>query len=117
MKRFSIYFAMVLVGLIFLGITYASAQKKMDKEVLWAAEDIKWEQLKGGPPGVMAVTLWGNQTKGAYGGMTKFPAGFKCTASFPHVCYKDCGNQGRIYIERQKIWTWLLCLCSGRYEA
>ena len=78
MKRFSIFIAMVLVGLIFLGITETSAQKKTNKEaVLWAAEDIKWEPLQGGPPGVMTVTLWGDQTKGAYGGMNKFPAGFK----------------------------------------
>jgi quercetin dioxygenase-like cupin family protein len=25
----------------------------------------------------MSVTLWGDQTTGAYGGFTKFPAGFK----------------------------------------
>ena len=69
---------MVLMGLIFFGTTETFAQKKSNKEaVLWAAEDIKWEQLPGGPPGVMTVTLWGDQTKGAYGGLTKFPAGFK----------------------------------------
>jgi quercetin dioxygenase-like cupin family protein len=78
MKRFSLYLALVLVGLIFFGATEASAQKKMKKQpILWAAEDIKWEQLKDGPPGVMTATLWGDQTKGAYGGLTKFPAGFK----------------------------------------
>ena len=78
MKRYSIFIPMVLMGLFFFGTTETSAQKKKDKEaVLWAAEDIKWEQLPGGPPGVMTVTLWGDQTKGAYGGMNKFPAGFK----------------------------------------
>ncbi len=77
MKRFSMYLALVLVGLIFFGATQASAQKKMKKQpVLWAAEDIKWEPLKGGPPGVMSATLWGDNTKGAYGGLIKFPAGF-----------------------------------------
>ncbi len=41
-------------------------QKKMKKEaVIWPAEDIKWEQLKGGPPGVMIANLWGNYEKGA----------------------------------------------------
>jgi quercetin dioxygenase-like cupin family protein len=78
MKRFSLYVSLVLIGLFFLGITEASAQKKDSKEaVMWTADDIKWEQLPGGPPGVMAATLWGDRTKGAYGGLNKFPAGFK----------------------------------------
>ena len=78
MKRFSLYIVLVLMGLFLIGVTEASAQKKMKKEaVLWAAEDLKWEPLAGGPPGVMSVKLWGDNTKGAYGGLTKFPAGFK----------------------------------------
>ncbi len=78
MKRLSLYIVLVLVGLVFLGATEASAQKKMKKEaVLWVAEDLKWQPLAGGPPGVMSVMLWGDNTKGAYGGFTKFPAGFK----------------------------------------
>ncbi len=78
MKKLSLNIVLVFAGLIFIGTTEASAQKKMKKEaVLWTAEDIKWEQLKGGPPGVMAAMLWGDNTKGAYGGFTKFPAGFK----------------------------------------
>ena len=65
MKRLSLYIVLVLVGLIFLGATEVSAQKKMKKEaVIWPAEDIKWEQLKGGPPGVMIANLWGNYEKG-----------------------------------------------------
>jgi quercetin dioxygenase-like cupin family protein len=76
MKRFSLYIVLLLVGLMFYGTTQASPQKKM-KKVLWAAEDVKWEPLQGAPPGVMSATLWGDQTKGAYGGLTKFPAGFK----------------------------------------
>lgn len=78
MKRISLYIVLALVGLFFLGATEASAQKKMTKEaVLWAAEDLKWEPLAGAPPGVMSAMLRGNNTKGAYGGFTKFPAGFK----------------------------------------
>jgi quercetin dioxygenase-like cupin family protein len=78
MKRFSSYIVLVLMGLMLIGATEASAQKKTKKEaVLWAAEDIKWEALQGGPPGVMSVALWGDQTKGAYAGLTKFPAGLK----------------------------------------
>jgi quercetin dioxygenase-like cupin family protein len=76
MKKLSLYVVLVLAGLMLLGATDASAQKKMKKEpVLWAAEDLKWEPLAGAPPGVMSATLWGDQTKGAYGGFTKFPAG------------------------------------------
>src|SRR5438128_2823911 len=78
MKRFSLYLAMLLAGLVFLGATVASAQKSAKKEaVLWMPEDLKWQPLAGGPPGVMSVMLWGDNTKGAYGGLTKFPAGFK----------------------------------------
>ena len=78
MKRLSLYIVLVLLGLIFIGATETSAQKKMKKEaVLWTAEDLKWEALGAGAPGVMSATLWGDQTKGAYGGLTKFPAGFK----------------------------------------
>jgi quercetin dioxygenase-like cupin family protein len=78
MKRLSMYIAFVLVGLILFAATEVSAQKKMNKEeVLWAADDLKWEPLAGAPPGVMSVMLWGDNTKGAYGGLTKFPAGFK----------------------------------------
>ena len=78
MKRLSLYLTFALFGLVFLMVTGASSQTKMKKEaVLMAAEDLKWEPLAGGPPGVMSVTLWSNKTTGAYGGLTKFPAGFK----------------------------------------
>ena len=37
------YIVLVLVGLMLMAPTGASAQKKMKKEaVLWAAEDLKW---------------------------------------------------------------------------
>jgi len=78
MKRLSSQIVLILVGLVFFGAANASAQKEMKKEtVLMAAEDLKWEPLAGAPPGVMSVKLWGDNTKGAYGGFTKFPAGFK----------------------------------------
>jgi quercetin dioxygenase-like cupin family protein len=77
MKRLSLFIVLFLAGLIFFGATETSAQDKTKKEaVLRAAEDLKWEPLAGGPPGVMSVMLWGDN-KGAYGGLTKFPAGFK----------------------------------------
>ena len=75
MKRYSMYIIAALVGLMVLGATDASAQKK-PKKLLMAAEDLKLEQLPGGPPGVMSAAVWGDQTKGAYIGFNKFPAGF-----------------------------------------
>ena len=78
MKRNSLCVAMLALGLISFGATIASAQGKTEKPaVLWAAEDLKWVPLSPGAPGVMSVLLWGDNTKGAYGGLTKFPAGFK----------------------------------------
>jgi quercetin dioxygenase-like cupin family protein len=78
MKRLSLCIVLLIVGLVSFGATMASAQGKMEKQaVLWAAEDLKWVPLDPGAPGVMSVMLWGDNTKGAYGGLTKFPAGFK----------------------------------------
>jgi hypothetical protein len=77
MKKLSLCIALVLVGLILFGATNASAQKNMKKApVLVAADDLKWVPLAGGPPGVMSALAWGDNTKGAYAGFTKFPAGF-----------------------------------------
>jgi len=77
MKRLSLNIVVALVGLIFFGTIEASAQEKMkEKKVLWAAEDLKWEAMQGGVPGVMTAMLWGDPN-GVHGGLTKFPAGFK----------------------------------------
>lgn len=78
MKTHTRYAALALVGLMCLGVTGASAQKEMqNQKVLLAPEDLKWKPLSGAPPGVMNVVLWGDETKGGYTGLTKFPAGFK----------------------------------------
>jgi anti-sigma factor ChrR (cupin superfamily) len=64
-------------------MTDAQAQKKANEgATLLSADDLKWEPMPGGPPGVMSATLWGDQTKGAYAGFTKFPAGFKAPLHF-----------------------------------
>ena len=82
-SRVYLYTVPVLVGLIFFGATQAFAQNKTKKEaILWEAKDIKWEAMPGGPTGVMSAKLWGDQTKGAYGGLTKFPAGFKAAMHY-----------------------------------
>jgi anti-sigma factor ChrR (cupin superfamily) len=44
--------------------------------VIMPAADMKWAQLDPKVPGVMTSALWGDHTKGAYGGINKFPAGW-----------------------------------------
>jgi len=44
--------------------------------VVWPAADLKWTDMTDGPPGSKIVDLWGDHTKGAYGALIKFPAGF-----------------------------------------
>ena len=46
------------------------------KAVIMPADDLKWQDAAGAPPGVKEVRLWGDPTKGAYGALQKFPAGF-----------------------------------------
>ena len=83
MKRFSVCVVMLVVGMMPFWATVASAQGKTEKQpVLWTAEDLKWVPLSPTAPGVMSVMLWGDNTKGAYGGLTKFPAGFKAPPHF-----------------------------------
>ncbi len=40
------------------------------------AADMKWAALDPNAPGVMIADLWGNHTKGAFGALNKFPAGW-----------------------------------------
>ena len=45
--------------------------------VIVPAGDLKWTDLDAtGAPGVKSADVWGDHTKGAFGGFTKFPAGF-----------------------------------------
>ena len=44
--------------------------------VVWPAGDLKWTDVEGAPPGVKGADLFGDRTKGAFGAMQKFPAGF-----------------------------------------
>ena len=42
------------------------------------AADLKWAPLDATlAPGVMSADVWGDHTTGAFGGFTKFPAGFQ----------------------------------------
>lgn len=78
MKRITVLTTLILCGVLLFGAGSALAQKKMRKpSVMMAAEEMKWEEMKGGPPGVTFCTLWGNMGKGAYGAMIKLPANLK----------------------------------------
>ena len=47
------------------------------KAVIMPAADMKWTDLDPkGAPGVKIADLWGDHTKGAFGAILKFPAGF-----------------------------------------
>jgi quercetin dioxygenase-like cupin family protein len=56
----------------------AKSPQKMGAKgfVVWPAADLKWKPLADAPPGVMNAALWGDSTKGAYGAISKFPAGW-----------------------------------------
>jgi mannose-6-phosphate isomerase-like protein (cupin superfamily) len=62
------------------------AQKKIVKKepIIWAAENLKWVEMKDGPPGVMVATLWGDwsKNKGSWGVLVKLPAGFDTPLHF-----------------------------------
>lgn len=47
------------------------------KPVVWPADQLKWVDAPGAPSGVKMAVLWGDPTKGAFGAIHKFPAGFK----------------------------------------
>ena len=58
------------------GKAKAAPKGAASKAVMWPAANVKWVDLADGPPGVKMADLWGDHTKGAYGALGKFPAGF-----------------------------------------
>jgi quercetin dioxygenase-like cupin family protein len=54
----------------------AGAKSGAKNFVVWPNADLKWAPLPDGPPDVVQATLWGDSTKGAYGAISKFPAGW-----------------------------------------
>jgi len=58
-----------------MGAGNAFGQKKA--ATVWPASDIKWMEMKGGPPGATAAGLWGDPMKGAYGALIRLTAGEK----------------------------------------
>ena len=73
---FPVLFLLTVAFLVVAAAAEAQSQKGAKAFVAWPASDLKWEALPGGPPGPMISRLWGDPTKGAYGAMEKFPAGF-----------------------------------------
>ncbi len=68
----------IALSLVFAGTVHAQgAQGAPSTPVFVAAADMKWTDLDpAGAPGVKIVDLWGDHTKGAFGSLVKFPAGF-----------------------------------------
>ena len=53
-----------------------SSSKGGKQFIVKSAADMNFAGLPGGPPGPVLSPLWGDPTKGAYGAIEKFPAGF-----------------------------------------
>ena len=71
---------LVAVSALAGGSDKVAAQKAPPKgkpPIAVPAADLKWTDLDAsGAPGVKVADVWGDHTKGAFGGFTKFPAGF-----------------------------------------
>jgi len=67
---------MVAAALVPQRAEAAGAKAGAKKFVVWPNADLKWAPLPDGPPDVVQATLWGDSTKGAYGAISKFPAGW-----------------------------------------
>ncbi|MEP6767193.1 MAG: DUF4437 domain-containing protein [Acidobacteriota bacterium] len=53
------------------------SKSRASRLVTVPAADVKWTDLDPkGAPGVQIADVWGNHSKGAFGGFLKFPAGF-----------------------------------------
>jgi quercetin dioxygenase-like cupin family protein len=75
MRRSAFAFAVVLT---LVSVPAAFAQSKSDTPVFMQTGDIQWKDLDPkGAPGVKIADLWGDHTKGAYGALLIFPAGFE----------------------------------------
>ena len=76
---FAVSFVLATAVLAQAGEAKAKSAPKAgaSKAVVIPAGDLKWTALDAGVPGVMIADVWGNHATGAYGGFTKFPAGFK----------------------------------------
>jgi quercetin dioxygenase-like cupin family protein len=77
MKGLALVFACCMVAFVLLATNSSFAQKKMAEATVWPAANMKWMEMKGGPPGATYADLWGHIDRGAYGSLVKLPAGIK----------------------------------------
>ena len=76
MKQTFTILILALFGFIIAGSVELTAQTKNKKNIVSIpAGDIKWEEMKGGPPGIMYSNVSGDMTKGRYAAFVKLPAG------------------------------------------
>ncbi|HKA35854.1 MAG TPA: DUF4437 domain-containing protein [Thermoanaerobaculia bacterium] len=68
--------ARIVLGLV-VSIAVSAALAAQTTPVAMPSADMKWMDLDPkGAPGVKIADLWGDHTKGAFGAIVKFPAGF-----------------------------------------
>lgn len=73
--RFKRSLAIIAVAVLALfTVTVTHAQKKKGFAIC-PSGDLKWTEMKGGPPGIMYSNLSGDVAKGAYSAFIKLPAG------------------------------------------
>lgn len=72
----SLLLATVVLAQAGEGKAKAAPKGAANDAVIWPAADLKWVDLADAPPGVKTVDFWGDHTRGAFGGLTKFPAGY-----------------------------------------
>jgi len=77
MKQWLAVATVVLGAFLLWGNKDSFAQKKTKEALVWPANELKWLDLRGDPPGVLYCNLWGNMEKGAYGALVKLPAGMR----------------------------------------
>ena len=103
MKGLLLFSVIVLIALLVASPANVLAQKKMAKggHVAMTPEDLKWDTLKGAPPGsgVMSAALWGNPEKGPFGMFIKFPPGFTMPLHYHSSAFKAVVVKGAyIYV-------------------
>jgi hypothetical protein len=80
-RRMQVAPVLFLVAGAFLSVRAQAADARSPRKgakefVVRPAADKKFAALPGGPPGPALAPLWGDPTKGGYGAIEKFPAGF-----------------------------------------
>lgn len=76
MKQAFVIVMIAVFGFVVASTVESAAQKKKKKDIVaLPAADIKWQEMKGGPPGIMYANISGDMMKGGYSAFVKLPAG------------------------------------------